>query len=49
MYTNLPINAMVRLPHSTSRDSLSQETVLAPFADNQTRNNDTECSNYQGN
>ena len=29
-----------------SGDSQSQETFLAPSADKQTRNYDTECSNY---
>ena len=33
MYTNLPVNAMVRLPHPWSGDSRGQETFLAPSAD----------------
>ena len=41
-YTNLPVNAMVRLPHPRSRGSQGQEMFLAPSADKQTRNCDTE-------
>ena len=36
IYTNLPVNAIVRLPHPWNRDSQGQETFLAPSADNQT-------------
>ena len=36
---------MVRLLHPRSGDSQGQETFLAPSADKQTRNYDTECSN----
>ena len=32
---NLPVIAIVRLPHSGSRGSHSQEAVLAPSADKQ--------------
>ena len=32
-YTNLPVNAIVRLPHPWSGDSQGQETFLAPSAD----------------
>ena len=39
------MNAIVRLPHPGSGDSQGQETFLAPFADNQTRNYNTECLN----
>ena len=46
MYTNLPVNAIVRLPHPRRGDSQSQETFLAPPADKQTGNYDTECSNH---
>ena len=46
MYTNLPVNAIVRLPHPQSGDSQDQETFLAPFADKQTRNYGIECSNH---
>ena len=42
--TNLPVDAIVRLPHPWSRDSQGQETFLAPSADKQTRNYDIECS-----
>ena len=45
-HTNLPVNAIDRLPHPRSRDSQGQETFLAPSADKQTRNYDTECSNH---
>ena len=45
-YTNLPVNAIVRLPHPRSGDSQGQETFLAPSADKQTQNYDTECSNH---
>ena len=41
IYTNLPVNAIVRLPHPRSGDSQGQETFLAPSADKQTRNYDT--------
>ena len=41
IYTNLSVNAIVRLPHSRRRDSQVQETFLAPSADKQTRNYDT--------
>ena len=40
MYINLPVNAIVRLPHPWSGDSQGQETFSAPSADKQTRNND---------
>ena len=33
--TNLPVNAIVRLPHPRSRDTQSQEMLLASFADKQ--------------
>ena len=35
-----------RLPHPRSRDHQGQETFLAPPADNQTCNYNTECSNH---
>ena len=47
MYANLPVNAIVRLPHPWSGDSKGQETFLAPSADKPTRNYDTECSIHQ--
>ena len=43
MYTNLPVNAIVRLPHPLSGDNQSKETFLAPSADKETRNYDIEC------
>ena len=46
IYTNLPVDAIVRLPHPRSGDSQGQETFLAPSADKQTHNYDTECSNH---
>ena len=39
------INAIVRLPYLRSGDNQGKETFLAPSADNQTRNYDTESSN----
>ena len=45
IYTHLPVNAIVRLPHPRSGDSQGQETFLAPSADKQTCNYDTKCSN----
>ena len=44
--TNLPVNAIVRLPHPRNGDSQDKETLLAPSADKQTRKYDTECSNH---
>ena len=38
---NLPVNAIVTLPHPRSGDSQGKETFLAPYADKQTRNHDT--------
>ena len=46
IYTNLPVNVIVRLPHPRSGDSQGQEKFLALSADKQTRNCDTECSNH---
>ena len=43
IYTNLPVNAIVRLPHPRSEDIQGQETFLAPSADKQTLNYDIEC------
>ena len=43
-YTNLLVNAIVRLTHPRNGDSQDQESFLAPPADNQTHNYDTECS-----
>ena len=46
MYANLPVNAIVGLPHPRSGDSQGQEMFLALTADKQTHNYDTECSNH---
>ena len=46
IYANLPVNVIVRLLHPGSGDSQGQETFLAPSANKQTRNYDTECSNH---
>ena len=46
VYTNLPVSDIVGLPHPRSGDSHGQETFLAPSADKQTCNYDTECSNH---
>ena len=46
IYTNLPVSDIARLSHPRGGDSQGQETFLAPFADKQTRNYDTECSNH---
>ena len=40
IFTNLPVDVIVRLPHPRSGDSQGQETFLAPSADKQTRNYD---------
>ena len=44
IYTNLPVDVIVTPPHPRRRDSQGQETFLAPSADKQTRNYDTQCS-----
>ena len=46
MDTNLPLNAIVKLPHRQNRDSQGQEKFLAPSTDKQIRNYDRECSNH---
>ena len=46
IYINLPLNAIVRLPHPWNGDIQDQEMFLAPSVDNQTHNYDTECSNH---
>ena len=35
IYTNLPVDVIVRLPHPRSGDSQGQETFLAPSANKQ--------------
>ena len=44
IYANLPVNVIVKLLLPRSGDSQGQEVFLAPSADKQTRNYDTECS-----
>ena len=46
IYTNLPVDVIVRLPHSRSGDSQGQETFLAPSAGKPTPNYNIECSNH---
>ena len=41
IYTTLPVNNIVRLPHPLSGDSEGQKTWLAPSADMKTHNYDT--------
>ena len=41
IYTNLPVNAIVRPLHPQIGDSQGQETFLAPSTDKQSRNYDT--------
>ena len=45
LYTNLPEDVIIRLPHLRIRENQGQETFLAPPAYKQTRNYDIECSN----
>ena len=46
IYTNFPVDVIVKLPHPRSGDSQNQEMFLAPSADKETRNYDRECSNH---
>ena len=46
LYTNLPVDVIVRLLHPRSGHSQGQETFLASSADKQTRNYHIECSNH---
>ena len=46
IYTNLPVDVIVRLSHHRRRDSQGQEMFLALSADKQTRSYDIECSNH---
>ena len=46
IYTNLPVNTKVRLPHPRSGDSQGQETCLVTSAGKQTRSYNTDCSKY---
>ena len=45
-HTNISVNVIVRLLHPRSGGSQGQETFLAPSADKQTYNYDTEYSNH---
>ena len=46
IYANLPVDVIVKLLLPRSGDSQGQEVFLAPSADKQTRNYDTECSDH---
>ena len=46
IYIKECINAIVRLLHLRRGDRQGKETFLAPSADSQTYNSDTECSNH---
>ena len=46
IYTNLPVDVIVRLPHPRSGHIQGRETFLATSADKSTRNYDIECSNH---
>ena len=46
IYTNLPVDVIVRPPHPRTGESQVQETFLAPCADKKTRNYDIECSKH---
>ena len=46
IYTNLPMDIIVRLPHPQSGNSQGQQTFLALSADKQISNFDIECSNH---
>ena len=46
IYTNLPVNVIVRLPYPWREDSQRQETFSATSACKKPRNYDTECWNH---
>ena len=46
IYTNLPVDIIVWLPHPRSGDSQGQERFLAPSAEKQTHYYDIDCSNH---
>ena len=46
IYTNLPVDVIVRLPHPRCGDSQGNGTFLAPSADKPTRKCAIECSNH---
>ena len=45
---NIPRNTTVRLPHPRREDSQDQETFLAPSADKQISNYNTDSSDHLG-
>ena len=47
IYTSLPVDLIVRLPHLRSGDSQGEEMFLAPSGDKPTRTHDIECPNHQ--
>ena len=46
IYTNLPMDVIVKLPHRWRGESQSQKIFLEPSADKQTRNYHIECLNH---
>ena len=46
IYTNLPVDVTVRLPHPRIGNRKGRETFLAPSADKQIRKYDKGCSNH---
>ena len=46
IYTNLPMDVIVRLPRPQCGHSQGRKIFWAPSADKQTRNYDIECSNH---
>ena len=46
IHANLPVDEIVRPPHTSSGDSQGQKTFLAPSVDKQTQNYETRCSNH---
>ena len=46
IHANLPVDDIVRPPHTWSGGSQGQETFLGPSADKQTQNYETRCSTH---
>ena len=46
IYTNIPVDVIVRLTHAQSGERQGQETFLSSSAEKQTRNSDIECPNH---
>ena len=46
LYTNLPVDVIVRLPHPRNGNGQGHETLLAPSPDEPTRKSEIECSNH---